>query len=729
MSSKLTKQDLSEAEFDDELKPGTELLHGQYVIEQFLNNGGFGITYLAKDSLLRTVVIKECFPEAICRRANSTVRVRSRDQAEAFRTIVDLFIEEARGLARLSHPNIVGVHQVFEDNDTAYMAMDFVEGRDLLEIAETSATIEPKDLELITFKLLDAVEFIHKEGVLHRDIAPDNILLSRENEPVLIDFGAARETVTRDNSYLADMRTVKDGYSPQEFYVKASEQHPSSDLYSLAASLYHVMCKELPVSAQTRMSALIADEPDPYISVNQRVTGYSEPFLDAIDHALKVFPKDRLQSATEWRAMIAETSAPQSMRGSVSRPMLAVDNGNVVEQFEEKGRKSFIGRRSKAEKQVSVRAERPASEMASGERDAVSSQAQVAQALAPSRGGSSNKGLVLGVSAVALIAVIGAGVVFMGGGEEAPTEDVVASVAPTPAEPVASAPATTVEEPNAPAAPRQATTPEQLPFFLAESSSGDVQVSAPSGSRLTAADTGPLAAPQRNAEASDASRPVTGAGATSDLAAAQPERTAPVPAALEPAPLLDAQDLSAVITGPALDFPVVANPDDQTRVLTSEGPLAEFLQPDLRVVSVNGFPIASLVDFQRVVDATSTYAVGDDVTVTFGIENPTTGETFVRSIDLPSHQKTLLSNGVGFETVRTSTGWETIVTQGAGTGEADLQTGDVVVALMPNNELIDGQDTLPRLLERDLESGASLFNFAVNRDGQMWLVSMPYAGQ
>ncbi|MEO0915412.1 MAG: serine/threonine protein kinase, partial [Pseudomonadota bacterium] len=114
------------------------------MIEQFLNNGGFGITYLAKDSLLRRVVIKECFPESICRRANSTVRVRSRDQADAFRAIVDLFIEEARGLARLSHPNIVGVHQVFEDNDTAYMAMDFVAGRDLLEIAETSEVLDPK---------------------------------------------------------------------------------------------------------------------------------------------------------------------------------------------------------------------------------------------------------------------------------------------------------------------------------------------------------------------------------------------------------------------------------------------------------------------------------------------------------------------------------------------------------------------------------------------------------
>ena len=119
----------------------------------------------------------------------------------------------------MSHPNIVGVHQVFEDNDTAYMAIDFVDGRDLMEIVESSSAFRPEALEAIVVKLLDAIEFIHHEGILHRDIAPDNILLSKDNEPVLIDFGAARETVSRATRLLGTMRTVKDGYSPHEFYV------------------------------------------------------------------------------------------------------------------------------------------------------------------------------------------------------------------------------------------------------------------------------------------------------------------------------------------------------------------------------------------------------------------------------------------------------------------------------------------------------------------------------
>ena len=131
--------DLSHGE---ELPPGTPLLLGQYVIEKFLNSGGFGITYLAKDSLDRTVVIKECFPTAFCGRKNGLVGSRNRAHIQLYKTIVSQFIEEARKLARLSHPNIVGVHQVFEDNNTAYMALDFVEGPDLLEVIESDQKIK-----------------------------------------------------------------------------------------------------------------------------------------------------------------------------------------------------------------------------------------------------------------------------------------------------------------------------------------------------------------------------------------------------------------------------------------------------------------------------------------------------------------------------------------------------------------------------------------------------------
>ncbi len=157
----------------DELKPGTALLRGQYTIEKFLRMGGFGITYLARDSLDRTVVIKECFPNAMCRRNGTRVAPRSRVQHNEFRSIVKLFVREAWSLSKLTHPNIVGVHQVFEDNETAYMALDFVDGLDLMHtIEDESLRLPPEQVRTILTKMLDAIGYVHNQDILHRDISP-----------------------------------------------------------------------------------------------------------------------------------------------------------------------------------------------------------------------------------------------------------------------------------------------------------------------------------------------------------------------------------------------------------------------------------------------------------------------------------------------------------------------------------------------------------------------------
>ena len=233
-----------EKDFADELAPGTQLLHGQYTITRFLNAGGFGITYLAHDSLERKIVIKECFPGAFCRRSRMVVQARSRAHQAELQSIVRLFVQEARSLAKLEHPNIVGVHQVFEDNNTAYMALDFIEGRDLLElIEEGNWDPEPSEIVGILRQLLGAVSFIHNEGVLHRDISPDNILIEEDGNPILIDFGAAREQATKQSRVLSALRVVKDGYSPQEFYIAGAEQGAWSDLYALGASFYHLISR------------------------------------------------------------------------------------------------------------------------------------------------------------------------------------------------------------------------------------------------------------------------------------------------------------------------------------------------------------------------------------------------------------------------------------------------------------------------------------------------------
>ncbi len=298
------KKLIEEADDDgalDELKPGTKLLHGQYTIVRYLNSGGFGITYLAKDSLDRDVVIKECYADAFCRRTNTVVSARSRAHQGELKSIIRHFVQEAQSLSKLVHPNIVGVHQVFDDNDTAYMAIDYVEGQDLLEILEDpKKKFDPDHVVAMTRKLLGAVGFIHEHSLLHRDISPDNILIDAAGEPILIDFGAARENLAMSNKKHSALRVVKDGYSPQEFYIAGSDQGPWSDLYALAASLYHAITGQPPINGQNRLVAIAEQRPDPYEPLTGKIKGYPAGFLEAIDKALITMPAKRIQSAREW---------------------------------------------------------------------------------------------------------------------------------------------------------------------------------------------------------------------------------------------------------------------------------------------------------------------------------------------------------------------------------------------------------------------------------------------
>ncbi len=290
----------------DELPPGSVLCSGQYTIDQYLNAGGFGVTYLARDSLGRRVVIKECYPSAVCFRTKKAVRVRSQGNSVEFETMLELFEREARALAGLQHPYIVGVHQYFRDNGTAYMAMDFIEGRTLLDIVENDPErLTPDVVKNLLMQLLQAVSFIHRNDILHRDISPDNILIDDDNLPVLIDFGAAREDATRVSRALSKVLTVKDGYSPQEFYLAGSDQVYASDLYALAATFHHVVTGVAPASSHSRIAAEVRNQPDPLKPLGRR-PDYDMTFLSAINTCLNLFPKDRLQTADAWQEAINE---------------------------------------------------------------------------------------------------------------------------------------------------------------------------------------------------------------------------------------------------------------------------------------------------------------------------------------------------------------------------------------------------------------------------------------
>ena len=264
------------------LQSGTELV-GDFRIERMLGAGGFGITYLADEIALdRHVTIKEYFPSDFAARAGGIEAApRSQDCAGDYRWGLDRFIEEAQTLAKFNHPNIVRVYRYFRANNTGYMVLHFEEGLSLKSwLKGLGRAPRQKELDAIIAPLLDALELIHKADFLHRDIAPDNIIIRKDGEPVLIDFGSARREIAAHSKTVSAL--VKPGYSPYEQYAETSRQQgPWTDIYALGATLYHAVTGKRPADSPSRM---VKDE---FVSAREAaLAAYRPGFLTAIDHAL-----------------------------------------------------------------------------------------------------------------------------------------------------------------------------------------------------------------------------------------------------------------------------------------------------------------------------------------------------------------------------------------------------------------------------------------------------------
>jgi len=291
------------------LATGT-LLTGDYRIERVLGAGGFGVTYLAKElALTRAVTIKEYFPSDFAARQNGIDALpRSSDCAGDFQWGLDRFIEEAQTLAKLDHPNIVRVYRYFRANSTAYMVLQFEEGKSFKTwLKDLGRAPRQGELDQIVSPLLDALEFVHKSDYLHRDVAPDNIIIRNDGAPVLIDFGSARSDIIAHSRTVSAL--VKPGYSPYEQYAETSRQQGQwTDIYALAATLYHAITGRRPPDSPSRM---IKDE---YVPAREAAVGaYRAGFLRAIDKALMLQVEQRPRSVAAWRG---DVLAPDPVKQS-----------------------------------------------------------------------------------------------------------------------------------------------------------------------------------------------------------------------------------------------------------------------------------------------------------------------------------------------------------------------------------------------------------------------------
>jgi len=226
------------------LPPGTRL--DRYTIQSILGAGGFGITYLAEHELLKKCyAIKEHFPSQFATRDLTTGHLVPSDLS-IYKWALDKFLQEARILTRCSHPNIVRVTDIIEANKTGYMVLEY-EGGQNLETWLKSLGRRPtqREIDNLLTPLLAALGFIHSQGLLHRDIAPDNILLrDTDRSPCLIDFGAARDQTAERSR--ASSAVVKTGYSPPEQYAVGAAQGPWTDIYALAATLHFALSGKAP---------------------------------------------------------------------------------------------------------------------------------------------------------------------------------------------------------------------------------------------------------------------------------------------------------------------------------------------------------------------------------------------------------------------------------------------------------------------------------------------------
>lgn len=279
------------------LKPGV-ILKERYKIEEVIGAGGFGITYRAWDPLLQSyVAIKEYYPSGIATRSADSSKVCvpvGQEQREYHRGRIR-FLKEAQDVARFqSEPNIVSIYDYLEENDTAYMVMEYLHGCTLKQyIREHGGRLDTDHILHICLSVLDALAVVHKAGMIHRDISPENIFICEDLTVKLIDFGAAKQVYLDGEQTMSVV--LKPGYAPPEQYAKKDKQGPWTDIYALGETLYFAATGEKPEESFGRV---LEDTIKPVCEVNPEIP---RAMSQVIMRAMSVKIEDRYQTVEAMR--------------------------------------------------------------------------------------------------------------------------------------------------------------------------------------------------------------------------------------------------------------------------------------------------------------------------------------------------------------------------------------------------------------------------------------------
>lgn len=277
-----------------------------YRIVKKIASGGFSIVYLAHDEDGNAVAIKEYLPSSLAlREPGELVPAISAENLPVFRMGLKCFFEEGRALARISHPNVVSVVNFFRANDTVYMVMAYESGRSLQEHIlrrrdkGEKLLVSERFIRKMFNQVMNGLREVHASKLLHLDLKPANIYLRMDGTPILLDFGAARQTLTTDTPRLSPMYTP--GFAPGELHMRDGNLGPWTDIYSIGASMYACMTGTPPQPVDQRKNNDRLDE-----QLRRLEPLYSRQLLDVIRWSLHVDPQQRPQSVFALQKALRE---------------------------------------------------------------------------------------------------------------------------------------------------------------------------------------------------------------------------------------------------------------------------------------------------------------------------------------------------------------------------------------------------------------------------------------
>ena len=320
------------------------VLQGRYAVGRVIGKGGFGITYLAYDiKHEEKIAIKEYYPYGIALRSPETtvVSVTSEETADVFKKGAEKFYDEARLVAAFNgNPSIVSVYDFFYENDTVYYTMEYLEGTTLKDYVDKNGVITAGQAVLVAERISSALMTAHSSNILHRDISPDNIMICNDGKIKLLDFGAARQVVANASQSLSVI--LKQGFAPLEQYQKKGRQGPWTDIYSLGATLYYAMTKDIPDDPMSRF------EDDAEYSSNK----YSiyAPLWEMIRKATMLRIEDRYNNVFEFRAELSSLGIdPEPLVQYEPKPQMILPEGVTARPYITLRKSEQIHTQSKSE--------------------------------------------------------------------------------------------------------------------------------------------------------------------------------------------------------------------------------------------------------------------------------------------------------------------------------------------------------------------------------------------